>query len=343
MVKAQKDPPGLKAKLFSLSRIIFYLIAVFFFYLAIHHIGKLKDIKDLLMQMSPFWLLLTVAAQIGTYLSHAFIMQGLIKAHPGTTGFRSLFKMAIVIMFVNQALPAGGLSGNGYLFDQLVKRNVPRQVAFTALVLESISYYVAIMLLLSIFYGWYLLFTTHVNAVLNSVVILGFVFYTTLTMVVLVLSNRRTVSFVIKKLSKYAWLEKYLKKAGLFSAENEDEGTLQMLRKNKTALLNSIFFQLMIILCDIITVFALIKGFHVDMSFSGISLALLLSLVIGALPISPGSLIIYESAMTYFFTTLGAPVHAALIITLLYRFFTFWLPIPIGMFLYRSLNKALGR
>jgi uncharacterized protein (TIRG00374 family) len=76
------------------------------------------------------------------------------------------------------------------------------------------------------------------------------------------------------------------------------------------------------------------------MSFGLISLALLLSLVIGALPISPGSLIIYESAMTYFFTTLGAPLHAALIITLLYRFLTFWMPIPIGMFLFRTLKKT---
>jgi len=43
--------------------------------------------------------------------------------------------------------------------------------------------------------------------------------------------------------------------------------------------------------------------------------------------------------MTYFFTKLGAPIHAALIITLLYRFLTFWLSIPIGLLIYRSLQR----
>jgi uncharacterized protein (TIRG00374 family) len=340
IVKDQEDSTVLKGKLFSPSRVIFYAIAVFVFYLGVHYIGKLKDIKDLLLQMSPVWLLLTIVAQIGTYLSHAFIMQGLIGKKPRAIGFGPLFKMSIVIMFVNQVLPTGGLSGNGYLFDQLVKRNVPRQIAFTALVLESITYYAAILLLLSLFYGWYLIVTIHVTPVINYVVLLGFVFYITLTIVVLVMSNQRTVAFVIGKLSKYAWIEKQLKKASLLSSKNENEGTWAMLRKNKGAILNSIFFQLMIISCDIITVFALIKGFHVHMSFGLISLALLVSLVIGALPISPGSLIIYESAMTYFFNTLGAPLHAALIITLLYRFLTFWMPIPIGMFLFRNLKKT---
>jgi uncharacterized protein (TIRG00374 family) len=97
--------------------------------------------------------------------------------------------------------------------------------------------------------------------------------------------------------------------------------------------------QLFFIMSDIVTVWALIKGFHVDMSFPLVAFGLLLSLVIGALPISPGSLIVYESAMTYFFTKLGAPVHAALIITLLYRFLTFWLPIPIGLLVYRNLQR----
>ncbi|RAJ22587.1 lysylphosphatidylglycerol synthase transmembrane domain-containing protein [Pedobacter cryoconitis] len=331
----------MKIKLFSPSKIIFYVIAVCFFYLAVRYIGKLKDIKDLMMQMSPFWLLLTIGAQIGTYLLNALIMGNLIKKQPGSTGFYVLFKMSIVIMFVNQALPTGGLSGNGYLFNQLVKQNVPRQIAFTALVLETISYYAAIMLLLLFFYGWYLLFETHFTSVINYVVLLGFIFYTTLTILVLVLSKRRTISFVLRKLGKYGWIKRYIKKAGLLSLRNDNERISQMLRKNKRAILNAVLLQLMIIFCDVITVFALVKGFHIDMSFALITLALLLSLVIGALPISPGSLIVYESAMTYFFTTFGAPIHAALIITLLCRFFTFWAPIPIGMFLYRNLERAL--
>lgn len=340
-MKALDNSTIVKVKLFTPSKIIFYVIAVCFFYFALHYIGKLKDIKNLIMQMSPYWLLLTIVAQLGTYLLNAIILKGLINKNPGSPGLYVLFKMSMVIMFVNQALPTGGLSGNGYLFNQLVKRNVRRQIAFTALVLETISYYAAIMLLLSLFYSWYLLFEIHITSLINYVVILGFVFYIILMIIVLLLSDRQTVSFIVRKLSKYGWIERYIKKAGLLSLSNENEGTLKMLQKNKKAILNTILLQLIVIFCDIVTVFALVKGFHIDMSFALVALVLILSLIIGALPISPGSLIIYESAMTYFFTTLGAPIHAALIITLLYRFFTFWLPIPIGMFLYKNLERVL--
>ncbi|WP_184657747.1 lysylphosphatidylglycerol synthase domain-containing protein [Pedobacter cryoconitis] len=192
-------------------------------------------------------MLLTLGAQIGTYLLNAFIMKNLINKYPGSTGLYLLFKMSIVIMFVNQALPTGGLSGNGYLFNQLVKRNVSRQIAFTALVLETISYYAAIMLLLLVFYGWYLLFEIHVTSVINYAVLLGFIFYITLTILVLVLSKIRTISFVLRKLGKFGWIKRYIKKAGLFSLKNDNEGISQMLRKNKKAILNTILLQLMII------------------------------------------------------------------------------------------------
>jgi uncharacterized protein (TIRG00374 family) len=111
-----------------------------------------------------------------------------------------------------------------------------------------------------------------------------------------------------------------------------------LLHKKKNSVL-AVFFQLCLIGFDFITAFAIIKGFHVQVAFIHVAFAVLLAIVIGALPISPGSLIAYEGAMTYFLTVLGSPVHAALIVTLLFRFLTFWLPMPVGLFLYRNLQK----
>jgi len=177
---------------------------------------------------------------------------------------------------------------------------------------------------------------------INYTVIIGFVFYVVLTVVVLISSNGRNISFVMHKLEKVGFIKHFIEKASLLSLQNENEGTFKMLGRKKKAISQAIILQLVIIMSDGVTVFALVKGFHVDVSFPMVAFGLLLSLVIGALPLSPGSLIVYESAMTYFSTRLGAPVHAALIITLLYRFLTFWLPIPIGLFLYRNLQRKDG-
>ena len=289
--------------------------------------------------MDPVWLFLAVLAQLFTYLIYASIIKLLVKDKPGSTNFFLLFKLSIVIMFVNQVLPTGGISGDGYIFNQLVKRKVSRYNAFTAMVLESISYYAAILILLLIFYTWYLNEAKHDTILITYTVILGFVFYVLLFVLVLIISNGRNISFAMHRLEKFSFIKRLIEKASLLSLQNENEGTFKMLGRKKRAILQTIILQLFVIMSDIVTVWALIKGFHVDMSFPLVAFGLLLSLVIGALPISPGSLIVYESAMTYFFTKLGAPVHAALIITLLYRFLTFWLPIPIGLLVYRNLQR----
>jgi uncharacterized protein (TIRG00374 family) len=324
---------------FTRSRILFYVFSIIIFYFAVHYVGKLKDIEKLMLQMDPAWLLLAVSAQIITYLIYASILKLLLPEKAGTTSFFLLFKLSIVIMFVNEVLPTGGISGDGYIYNQLIKRKVSRYNAFTAMVLESVSYYVAILILLLVFYTWYLNEASHDTILITYTVIIGFVFYILLFVLVLILSNGRNISFAMHKLEKFGFIKRFIEKASLLSLQNENEGTFKMLGRKKKAILQTIVLQLFILMSDVITVFALIKGFHVDMSFQLVAFGLLLSLVIGALPISPGSLIVYESAMTYFFTKLGAPVHAALIITLLYRFLTFWLPIPVGLLLYRNLQK----
>lgn len=326
---------------FTPSRLVFYAFSIVVFYFAVHYIGKLKDIEQLMMQMEPAWLFMAVFAQVLTYLIYALVLTLLVKDKPGATGFFLLVKLSIVIMFVNEVLPTGGISGDGYIFNQLVKRKVSRYNAFTAMVLESISYYAAIIIFLLIFYIWYLNAGTHDNILITYTVILGFVFYALLFVLILIFSNGRNISFAMHKLEKFGFIKRFIKRASLMSLQNENEGTFRMLGRKKKAILQSIALQLAIIMSDVITVFALIKGFHVAMPFPVIAFGLLLSLVIGALPISPGSLIVYESAMTYFFTKLGAPVHAALIITLLYRFLTFWLPIPLGLLVYRNLQKKI--
>jgi uncharacterized protein (TIRG00374 family) len=339
-MKASKDSTVVKVKLFTPSRIVFYLFSIIVFYFAVHYISKLKDIEKLMMQMEPAWLFLAVSTQILTYLIYALIIKLLVKDKTGTTGFFLMFKLSIAIMFVNEVLPTGGISGDGYIFNQLIKRKVPRYNAFTAMVLESISYYSGILILLTLFYTWYLNITTGNTILITYTVIIGFVFYVLLFALVLILSNGRNISFAMHKLERFSFIKRLIEKASLLSLQNENEGTFKMLGRKKKEILQTIILQLVIIMSDIITVWALVKGFHVDMPFTLVAFGLLLSLIMGALPISPGSLIVYESAMTYFFTRLGAPVHAALIITLLYRFLTFWLPIPIGLLVYRNLQKS---
>lgn len=324
---------------FSPSRIVFYTLSILVFYLAVRYVGKLEGIKSLLLEMSPVWLFLAVLSQIATYFFNALILYVLLERNIGNADFFTLFKISIVTIFVNQTLPSGGLSGNGYIFNQFVKRDVNVLRAFRALILESICYYIAMILSLVVFYSWYVSSTSSSNHIISYTAMGGVAFFILLGIVMLIISNQHTVSFILNKLGRFGHIKRYMDKTNLSSLIGKRSVSLNVLVSKKKNSLLAVFLQLCLIGCDIITAFAIIKGFHVQLPFVHIAFALLLSIVIGALPISPGSLIAYEGAMTYFLTVLGSPVHAALIVTLLFRFLTFWLPMPVGLLLYRNLQK----
>jgi uncharacterized protein (TIRG00374 family) len=100
-----------------------------------------------------------------------------------------------------------------------------------------------------------------------------------------------------------------------------------------------IFFHISLFLADAFTIFALFHGLGVSTSFLVAFIAYLLARIISLLPISPGALIIYESSMTYFLTRLGAPLGTSILVTLLFRFLSFWMPMPVGFFLFRKSTK----
>lgn len=129
--------------IFNPARIVFYVLSLAVFYLAIHYVGKLKDIKSLILEMNPFWLLLVLVSQIASYCIYAQILQTFLEKKQSKVSFLKLFQIAVVLLFVNQILPTGGISGNSYVYKQLVNRNVKRLDAFHILILELISYYIS--------------------------------------------------------------------------------------------------------------------------------------------------------------------------------------------------------
>lgn len=337
-VTEQAMPKKEQTTLFTTPRLIFYALSVMVFSLAVYYMSNLRNIDKLLFKMDTLWLILAFLFQIITYLLNALILHFFLQDKAKSIGLLVLFKMSIVIMFVNQVLPTGGISGNGYVFNQLVNRKVDVSNAFNILVTQTICYYIAILTLLGSFYGWYCLHLSHINPIITYTTIGGFIFFIVLGIMVFLIGNNNILSRVP---DKFKWLRKlkpYLSNLGLPSLPVTHKNAFKTFIKDRCLLIGGIMLQICIVLCDILTVFAIIRGFNLSLPFSSIALGLLLSVVVGSLPISPGALIAYESAMTFFLATLGVPVHAALIVTLIFRFLTFWLPIPIGLFMFRNLQ-----
>jgi uncharacterized protein (TIRG00374 family) len=72
-------------------------------------------------------------------------------------------------------------------------------------------------------------------------------------------------------------------------------------------------------------------------------LAFAASAVLGMIPITPGGLGFVEAGLTAMLTLSGIPATDALLATLAYRMFQYWLPIPAGFFAYLLFRRRYGR
>lgn len=94
--------------------------------------------------ITPSWLIVAIVAQLATYVCVAGIYKSLFKLlKTGITySFQEFYTFAILIVFVNQALPSGGLSGSAFLFRQSTKKGTTAARAFLIFILYSMYYWV---------------------------------------------------------------------------------------------------------------------------------------------------------------------------------------------------------
>jgi uncharacterized protein (TIRG00374 family) len=331
-------------KLFSWSNIIFLLLCSGVFYFAIHNLAELKEVKNLFKQIDPWWIVVAVIGQLLTYLSTAILYYFLMNKFKDRTPITlfDLFKLSIVIVFINQIVPAGGISGNGFLFNELSNREVSQRKAFFTIIMECIFLYVALALLLIVLPIIYISLYKTLPHLFWIVILFGFLLYGALAAFVTILSNKKTLTKIIKHLSRIKFLRHYLdditfSPEGTFT-EFGTKGPWGIFLKYKKASIVVILGQLGVFFADSLTILALLHGLHVHIAYIVIVFGLLLTFIAAALPISPGALLLYEGAMTFFFTSMGMPFATALIVTILFRVLSFWAPVLLGLFMYKSVQ-----
>ena len=332
-------------KLFSWSNTMFLVLCLVVMYIIFHNVAQLKEIKVLFEKMDDRWIVLALAAQVITYFCTAGTYYLLLNKFKGTAQvkFGDLFKLSIVSMFINQVVPSGGIGGNGFLFNEVTKRGVTQKKAWFTIVMECISLYVALALLLIVLPLLYALAHHGLPRFFLAVVIFGFLLYGFLAWLMTILSTKETLQRMLKKVSRIQFLKHFIEgivfsPQGTFD-DHATAGPWGIFLKYKKASGALIALQLGVFFADALTLLALLQGLHIHTPFLVIVLGLILTFVAAAIPLSPGSLLLYESAMTFFYTSMGMPFQAALIVTLLYRVLSFWIPIVLGLGLYKHVQK----
>ncbi|ULQ56240.1 flippase-like domain-containing protein [Flavihumibacter rivuli] len=310
-----------------------FLLFVAVFAFVLYYFAEIKKEFVLLEKINPGWLFLALVGQLLTYCFTALIYLVLLRCYKEQQlpGLWQLVKASIVSLFFNQTVPSAGISGNAYFFRFLSGYKMSTQHIMSLIITELVIFYAAmeLLLLLLLAGSLYLSGTPHVFKV---VLIAGMLIYLLFGVAIGFAGRNNWIGRLFKRFASKHRL-----------ADQLSTSELQLgafLRQHQRSVLKALLIQLLVVAADGFTLYALFVGLGISLSVFHIVICLVATKIVSVLPFLPGGLILYESSMTYFFVTLGVPLASAVIITLVYRLLSFWIPIPLGFVFNKRWHKV---
>ena len=287
-------------------------------------LGEMKRLLLLLGNIGPTWIFLAALPQLATYAAAASVWYVVLRRAEHRPHPAWLYLLGIAKLFMDQALPSGGVSGSLLVVAALRRRGVSTPIATATLLLGLISVYLA----LAIGAGASLVIMT-LDHILNAEIVLLVIAFLIVTSALLlaIFGMRRPRSPRLER-----WLG-HLPLSRLFWDAIRDAPVT--LLKDVRLLLATTALQLSIIALDAATLWILLNALGVGTSygicFAGFVLASIFADV-SPIPLGLGS---FEVALVGLLGLAGTDLAAATAATLLLRGLSFWAPMVPGLWLAR--------
>jgi uncharacterized membrane protein YbhN (UPF0104 family) len=292
--------------------------------------GEAERFARLIARARPSWLLFGAWLQVGTYVADARLLQvALLRA--GVAGrLREYMGLGLAKLFIDQTVPTAGVSGTLLLVRALDRRGVSRCASMAALVVNLVSHYAAHSLALGgalavIWARGELPFIGVFVALVGAFALLALAIPG-----VLLLSSRGSerLPFWVERLPLVrSWLR-------ALSAADPRVAHDAWLIARSTAL------QAAVIALDAVTLWAMLRALGFSVNLLPVFASFMLSTLARILTIMPGGIGAFEAASVATLHLLGVPLAAGLAATLLYRGFSYWLPMLPGTLFARREARA---
>lgn len=288
------------------------------------HFSEAREFLLIAERTNPCWLVLAVLCQVGTYLAQGQVFRSVAQAGRYSLRLATACRLSLTKLFIDQAVPTGGLSGTVVLAEGLERRGMARALVAAGIAVDLASYNATYVLSLVVA----LVITAargETNALLLLISVIFFVYALTLSGLVLMISGRGT-RVVPKWLGRIRPIRRMLD----FLKDADPK-----LARNPRLLLMAGVYQFGIIFCDAATVWVLIRSLGGDGSPSGVFASFMISSLLRTVGFIPGGLGTFEAASVVTLKMAGVSLAVALSATLLFRGLSFWLPMVPGLFLSR--------
>jgi uncharacterized protein (TIRG00374 family) len=292
--------------------------------LVVWHHGDARRFAALAKDARPAWLAVAAALELATYACAGGVWWIGLRRADKPQPLALLFRLAIAKLFTDQVLPSGGITGTLLLVRSLVRRGTPRGLAAAAFVVNLIGFYTAFITCAVL--AWLVLWLKNLGndvllALIGGLVILSLAI-PGFALVLLRRGSTRVHRWASRSSSVRALL-------GAFAEAPRDK------IKDPTLLAGAYMLQLLNIFLDAATLWVMLRAVGVDapltVAFAGFVFAMIAEVV----GFAPGGLGTFEGTSVGVLHIQGVGVEPALAATLLFRGFTFWLPMIPGFLLSR--------
>lgn len=288
------------------------------------HFSDFERFAEMVRQAEPLWMLGAFALQFATYVFLSLGWQAVLECAGAPQPLRRLLRIAFSKLFVDQVVPAAGMSGNLLLVDRLTGLGTPRGAAMAALLVSMVGYYAiyAVLACAMLLALWLQHAATPLAAGLVTIFLLVALAIPTLALWLRRRGRRPLPS----------WVERFPPFARLFGIVSEAPAKLVQDRRLivRVALWNGLIF-----VADAATLAVCLRALGGPLLPVTAFIALMaasIAVTLAPLPLGLGS---FEATCTATLAMLGVPVAAALAATLLLRMLTLWLPLLPGLWLMR--------
>jgi len=321
------------------------LMGVAFFVIFSKFKNVYYDIPLLLKEVNKSLLFFLVIFQVINYLGDGWLSQILLSIAGFKMNIRDTLKIAVLGVVGNHVAPFAG--GTIITFYSYKKLNIPS--AAISFLVFSWSFFIWLNYFLFFLLSLLLLpslFFEFISLKESLIIILGF---SLIFIVLFVLFRRRGKCFIwflnifSKPINKI--ISFFNKKISLSSQSFEKfisdfHQCFDYLQRNKDKIPRLLFSSFLFYLGDVLTLYFsfLVFGYHPNLAL--LIFGYTLSLVLTLFTLIPGTPGVMEASLMLVFIKIGFPAHIVLFASLLFRIFSYWLPLPIGVFSYWKLKKS---
>jgi len=323
----------------------YVILAVLIVAIAVLAVVKRRELTELwheLKALQAKTVLLALGCQLGKFLAVALTFHFILRVLNYQVPVPYLFGSGLAMVFLNQAVPSMGTSGNAFVYTALQRRGVSSGSAIIVAILNLLTYYIAFFLLAIgavIYLG--------LGHALRGGHLAGLAIFLAMMMSLFLWIDfrTRTETRLHRTVGDINRLIARLTRGALPQAipdhfvDDFFEGRALIVRSKKRFII-PVATNLVMFLADSATLYVVFRGLgHPEVLYRYVVAGYVLGIILYTFAFVPGAFGVYEAGMTGMFVALGVGTHAALAATIIFRGFNFWLPIPLGFAIYHAMTN----